>query len=200
MELKHLKTSISYKIDPNPAGGFIARSADPAVPPIEAPTMEEVQAKVQSQLMETITGQFPGLKMPVALAQTAAAWGKTTSHTVTVTNSNGESVINKNPSPEEMRQFAQQFAGVLQKDFPELARELSVKAEKSGPSGTAPQDGVILQTAQPAASFSNISRDGFTNDATNRPILPEATSPWKFVAIFAMALALVMAYLLYAHR
>ena len=178
----------------------MARTDDPSVPTIEAPTMEELQAKIQTQLLTTITAQIPGFKMPLALARAAAAWGKATSQTLTVTNANGESVINKQPDPEEIRQFAKQFAGILQKDFPQLAQELSEKAENGVPSGSTLRDGSIPQTSLPAASLSNASSDSFTKDAANRPILPEANSAWKLVVIFAVALVLALTLLTYAHH
>jgi len=200
MELKHLKTKISYTIEPNPAGGFIARSADPSIPSIEAPTMEELQNKIQTQLTATITSQFPGLNMPVAIAKAAAAWGNAISRTVTVNTSNGDSVISKAASPEEVKQFAKQFAGIVQKDFPELAQELSAKAERLVPSDSTQQDGVGPQTRLPIATFSNVNRGAFPKDAANRPILPEASSTWRFLGICAIMLALALAFLLYTHR
>lgn len=40
--MKPQKTSVSYRIERKPEGRFIARSADPAIPAIEAPTQEEL--------------------------------------------------------------------------------------------------------------------------------------------------------------
>jgi hypothetical protein len=64
MELKQLIKSFCYRIEPNPAGGFIARPTDPSLPPIEAATREELQQKIQARASETLAAEFPGLKLP----------------------------------------------------------------------------------------------------------------------------------------
>ena len=64
MELKHLATRFTYKIEPKPEGGFIARSTDPTVPPLEAPTREELQHKIQANMVAALSDAFPGLKLP----------------------------------------------------------------------------------------------------------------------------------------
>jgi hypothetical protein len=65
MDLKRLITQFTYRIEPNPGGGFIAHATDPTVPPIEAPTREEVQRKIQSTIAAGLAAQFPGLQLPV---------------------------------------------------------------------------------------------------------------------------------------
>jgi len=64
MELKQLITKFTYRIEPKPEGGFIARATDPAVPPLEAPTREELQRKIQETIFAGLTNEFPGLKLP----------------------------------------------------------------------------------------------------------------------------------------
>ena len=68
MELKRLINQFAYKIEPKPDGGFIARVTDPTIPPIEAPTREELQKKIQQHILNSISTEFPALK--------AAAEGK----------------------------------------------------------------------------------------------------------------------------
>lgn len=53
---------MSYKIEPNPAGGFIARSTDPTVPPVEAPTRDELLQKLQQNTIDFLAAELPGLK------------------------------------------------------------------------------------------------------------------------------------------
>jgi len=65
MDLKHLITHFTYRIEPKPEGGFIARATDPNVPPIEAHTREEVQRKIQSTIAAGLAAQFPGLQLPL---------------------------------------------------------------------------------------------------------------------------------------
>lgn len=58
METTSIKKFI-YRIEPNPAGGFIARPSDPSLAPIEGATREEVQQKIQAKIAEMIQGQLP---------------------------------------------------------------------------------------------------------------------------------------------
>jgi len=64
MDLKHLITHFTYRIEPKPEGGFIAHATDPTVSPIEAPTREELQRKIQSAIAAGLAAQFPGLQLP----------------------------------------------------------------------------------------------------------------------------------------
>lgn len=63
MELTRLITRIAYRIEPNAGGGFIAHSSDPNVPPLEAATREELQAKIQARIAADLGNEFPSLKV-----------------------------------------------------------------------------------------------------------------------------------------
>jgi hypothetical protein len=65
MELKRLITHFTYRIEPKPEGGFIAHATDPTVPPLEAPTREELQGKIQANIAAGLASEFPGLKLPL---------------------------------------------------------------------------------------------------------------------------------------
>jgi hypothetical protein len=65
MELKRLVTHFTYRIEPTPEGGFIAHATDPTVPPLEAPTREELQRKIQANIAAGLASEFPGLKLPL---------------------------------------------------------------------------------------------------------------------------------------
>jgi hypothetical protein len=65
MELKRLLTQFIYRIEPKPEGGFIAHATDPTVPPLEAPTREELQRKIQANIAAGLAAEFPGLKLPL---------------------------------------------------------------------------------------------------------------------------------------
>ncbi len=66
MEIKHTFFSkFLYRIEPKPEGGFIARSKDPGVPPIEGATREEIDQKIQASIGADLAAQFPGLKLPM---------------------------------------------------------------------------------------------------------------------------------------
>lgn len=63
MELKRLITHFTYRIEPKPEGGFIAHADDPTMPPIEAPTREELQRKIQANIAAGLVSEFPGLRL-----------------------------------------------------------------------------------------------------------------------------------------
>jgi hypothetical protein len=65
MEFKRLITHFTYRIEPQPEGGFIAHASDPNMPPLEAPTHEELQQKIQAAINASLAVQFPGLKLPL---------------------------------------------------------------------------------------------------------------------------------------
>src|SRR5260370_27811263 len=65
MDLKRLITQFTYRIEPKPEGGFIAHATDPTVPPLEAPTRQELQRKIQANIAAGLASEFPGLKLPL---------------------------------------------------------------------------------------------------------------------------------------
>ena len=64
MDLKRIISTFTYRIEPNPQGGFIAHANDPNLPPIEAPTREELQQKIQANISAALAREFPGLNLP----------------------------------------------------------------------------------------------------------------------------------------
>jgi|SRR5579859_1911136 len=74
MELKHLITRFVYRIEPKPEGGFIARASDPSVAPLEAPTREELQQKIQQTILAGLASEFPNLKLPADGTRTEFAF------------------------------------------------------------------------------------------------------------------------------
>jgi hypothetical protein len=64
MDLKRLVTHFAYKIEPKPEGGFIACATDPSVPPLEAPTRLELQQKIQQNILQALSAEFPSLQLP----------------------------------------------------------------------------------------------------------------------------------------
>ena len=65
MELKHLFSHFTYRIEPKPAGGgFVARNSDPSLPPLEAVTREELEQKIQNNILATLGEALPGFKLP----------------------------------------------------------------------------------------------------------------------------------------
>ena len=65
MEFRHTISKFIYRIEAKPEGGFIARTADGAMPPLEASTRQELQQKIQEAISATLANEFPGLKLPL---------------------------------------------------------------------------------------------------------------------------------------
>jgi predicted RNase H-like HicB family nuclease len=51
----------SYRIEPKPEGGFVAKPAEPGLPTIEGATREEVQQKIQEAITDMIGKQLPAI-------------------------------------------------------------------------------------------------------------------------------------------
>ena len=64
MDLKRLISQVSYKIEPMPDGGFIARPIDPTLPSVEAASREELVRKIQQNALHVLSAEFPGLNPP----------------------------------------------------------------------------------------------------------------------------------------
>ncbi len=52
-------SKFSYRIEPKPDGGFVAKPSDPGLPAIEGASREEVQQKIQSAITQMIGNQLP---------------------------------------------------------------------------------------------------------------------------------------------
>ncbi|MGE5054547.1 MAG: hypothetical protein ACM3WP_10315 [Acidobacteriota bacterium] len=63
MELKKLVSQFAYRIEQKPDGGFIARASDPSIPPLEAPTREELLKTIQQKVVADLSAEFPDLKL-----------------------------------------------------------------------------------------------------------------------------------------
>ena len=74
MELKNLISRFVYRIEPKPEGGFIARASDPNVAPLEAPTREELQQKIQQTILAGLASEFPNLNFPANGTRTEFAF------------------------------------------------------------------------------------------------------------------------------
>jgi hypothetical protein len=64
MDLKRIISTFTYRIEAKPQGGFIAHATDASLPPLEAPTREELQQKIQANISAGLAREFPGLNLP----------------------------------------------------------------------------------------------------------------------------------------
>ena len=222
MELKHLVQKFVYRIEPKPEGGFIARVADPTVPPLEAPTREELQQKIQAKIVEGLSTAFPNLKLPASLNE-HVKWdvhidrkpeGGFTVHSERPGAPTGEPA-----TQEKIDHFAEELLGFVDKHFPDLSQALAaqvggrdIKVFATKQSGVQLQGNSLLGGAQglfptqpmQAADFKNeyarveptTTENANINSAAfaNTPITPQAGGNWKLFR-FLLLLAAIAALL-----
>ena len=204
MELKRLITHFTYRIEPKPEGGFIARASDPTVSPLEAPTREELQQKIQANINAALAAEFPGLKLPLENKQVNFTFhiehkpdGGFTLHS---TDGSG-SQIEAATQAALQSHFAEKFIGLVGKHLmPEVAQALAgqlgtgdVKVTINrtvGFSKGSPKAEVLTGSAPAYPSTA-----GFLNASAASPITPEPSRTWP---IFRLVLVLlILAALMY---
>ena len=178
MEIKRQVTSVSYRIGRKPEGGFIARSADPAVPPIEAATQEELSQKIRAAAFgPALAGlKLPGMNGLSVLLNRVESVGPS----AVITTKSGET---HTPSQEEI----DQFANLVGKNFPQLSQALAARAGKAETALNSNQTTVL--DGQPA------KLNGTGSPVSNAPIAPEASGGWKILG--ALLAAFVLGALMY---
>lgn len=225
MEFKRLVQQFTYRIEPKPEGGFIARSADPTVPPLEAPTREELQQQIQARTRAVLQEKFPGLKLPVP-ENKHVEWqvhidrkpgGGFTVHS----DQQGTDLSVSPAAQEKVDHFAEELLGFVDKHFPDLSQALAAQIGgkdiqvfateqgkiklKRNPPPAALQALLPTQPMQPANAAApevsaTIANANINNAAfTNTPIAPEAGGNWKlfrFLLFFAIVAALMYFFLL----
>ncbi len=225
MELKHLAQRFIYRIEAKPEGGFIARAADPTVPPLEAPTREELQQKIQAKLVAALGEAFPGLKLPAASNQLKfevhlerKPEGGFSVH------SHPAGAPGVNPATgEKLDHFAEELLGFVDKNFPHLSEAIAARVSADGRkllanqqaagTGNAPlDDSPGLPQAQPAQS-TNVNwqtaqaeaatvENATLNNAViaNTPITPEASGAGKIFRFLLTLLILAALMYFFLHR
>lgn len=134
MELTNLIKRFAYRIEPKPEGGFIARSTDPTVPSLEAPTREELQQKIQANLVAALGEKFPGLKLPASLPGQGLKPGVQYEVHVERKPGGGFSVHSENASGQEsadqekIDHAAEQLLGFVDKHFPQISEAIAAQA------------------------------------------------------------------------
>jgi len=208
MELKRLITHFTYRIEPKPEGGFVARASDPTLTPLEAPTREELQQKIQANINAALAAEFPGLKLPLEQKQVNFTFhiehkpdGGFTLH-----STDGSGVPIEGATHADIQsKFAEKFLALVGKHLmPEVAQALAgqlgtgdvritlnrtVTFPKGSPKlGT----GDVPQTlGSPQADASNT---GLLNDNASSPITPEPSRSWpifRFLLVLLILAALM---------
>jgi hypothetical protein len=224
VELKRLITKFTYKIEPKPEGGFIARPSDPMLPPLEAPTRLELQQKIQANISAALAAEFPGLKLPSENQQLKFDFHieAKPGEGFTIRSHDPNTASIEGATHEEIEHpVAEKLANALGKYmFPELSQAISQALAKQGGSGDikifvnrktfAAQAGAHqltfsnTQDVQPSGSIQppEATSEGAIKAADSSPITPEASASWKIFR-FLLALLAVIAifyFYFYVHR
>jgi hypothetical protein len=206
MELKSLITHFTYRIEPKPEGGFIAHTTDPTVPPLEAPTREELQRKIQENIAAGLASEFPGLKLPLENQQLKFAFHieRKPGGGFAIHSADPDAPLIEGATHEEIEShFAEKLIAFVGKHFiPELSQALAARGSgdikvfvnrKTGftvnaGSHTIQTDDVTIEDAKLGnAKTANASLGSVGDTIDNSPITPETSSSWT---IFRFLLAL----------
>ena len=206
MELKSLITHFTYRIEPKPEGGFIAHTTNPTVPPLEAPTREELQRKIQANIAAGLASEFPGLKLPLENQQLKFAFHieRKPGGGFAIHSADPDAPLIEGATHEEIEShFAEKLIAFVGKHFmPELSRALAAQGSgdikvfvnrKTGftvnaGSTTTQTDDVTREDAKLGDTKTANASFGSAGDAIdNSPITPETSSSWT---IFRFLLAL----------
>jgi len=215
MDLKRLITQFAYRIEPKPEGGFIAHATDPSIPPLEAPTRQELQKEIQERIFAAISAEFPALKLPPDGSQRHYAFhiehtpeGSFSIHSA---DPNAD-VIHASTDDELQNHFLQKLAGFAGKHFmPELQQALAaqgtadVKIVLNGKTAftlgsnqinlVGPQDPQLAAQSSAPPTGATLTDAGISRTIDNSPITPEQSN---FGTILKLALVfLVIAALIY---
>lgn len=210
MELKHLVKRFAYKIEPKPEGGFIAHATDPSIPPLEAPTREELRQEIQARISDALAAEFPGLKLPSAEGQK-----RTFSFHIEHTPDGGFAIHSSDPNEQVIEakthediesRLAEKLGGFVSKHFaPELSQALAAQGNPADIKVVVNRKTFTLKTHSGQASF------GATQDlqpatalqlnaSDNAPITPERSSIWGIVRFLVAAIIVALMLYLFLHR
>jgi hypothetical protein len=217
MDLKRLITQFTYRIEPKPEGGFIAHASDPKIAPLEAPTREELQRKIQDNIVSSLAAEFPGLKLPLDNQ------GVKYSFHIEGKPGGGFAIHSADPNAQPIEgatheeienHFAEKLIGFVGKHFmPELAQAMAAQAisgnvnvvvkRQTGFTGSHTFRFGTARSLAPGSIQTNNMEGTKSGDTTtinanvgsmggtigNSPITPETSSNW-IVFLFLLVLLL----------
>ncbi len=223
VDLKRIISTFTYRIEPNPRGGFIAHANDPSLPPLEAPTRPELQQKIQANIGVALAKEFPELNLPSGGPASGNKELKFNFH-IEAKPGGGFSLHSHDPnattiegaSHEEIEYpFAEKLAGVVGKY---LLPELSQALAKQGGSGDIKVfvDRKVSFTASPGSQeppFDNLQNfqpsgtlqpganlGDILNAGDSSPITREAGTSWPILRFFLVLLVVAALMYFFRHR
>lgn len=212
IDLQRVITRIPFKMEPKPDGGYIARATDPTVPPIEAPTREELHQKI----LAAISTEFPAFKIPANGTNTEVSLElKTGNDEFFISNKPTTAIGTGNTHDLESR-VLEKLLGVTAKHLtPELAKQLAAQAGtasfqvtvnnktalriNSGPNGLT--FGAPKNSALPNAASDIPKLDAGAGVIDGQPITPEPSNITRAFKIIAWVIIVgAFAYLYFLSR
>ena len=230
MEFKRLITQFTYAIEPKPEGGFIAHASDPNVPPLEAPTREELQQKVQATIMAGLAERFPGLKLPLQGQESKFSFH------IESKPGGGFALHSADPATQPVEgtqeqiesHFAEKLIGLAEKFSPELKQALASQGVngdvkvfvdrktftmKGGSRSLSLSLGADLLPTSPLSNAGTGVSNAVSNVVTNQdaasmggtlsnaPITPERSDTWTLFLFFLTVLVIgALVYFFVYHR
>ena len=218
MELKSLITHFTYRIEPKPEGGFIAHTTDPTVPPLEAPTREELQRKIQENIAAGLASEFPGLKLPLENQQLKFAFH------IERKPGGGFAIHSADPNAQPIEgatheeiesHFAEKLMAFVGKHFmPELSQALAAQGSgdikvflnrKTGftvnaGSHTIQTDDVTMEDSKLGDTKTANASFGSVAAIDNSPITPETSSSWTIFRFLLTLLIIAAMMYFFLHR
>lgn len=210
MDLKRLISQISYKIEPKPDGGFIARPVDPTLPSVEAASREELVRKIQQNALDVLSTEFPGLKSP--------SDGKVRDMSFHIEHKTGGGysihsgdpsigVVHASDEHELQNQFLEKVLGFWAKHLtPEMSKALAAQVGSanikivlngktalrvnSGPQGITfgASAGAALQNESAAITQTLTAPSSIGGTIDGKPIVPEPSNAGKILGILLLIL------------
>lgn len=193
MDIKRLVTHFTYRIEPKPEGGFIAHASDPSMTPLEAPTREDLQQKIQANIASALANEFPSLKLPLENNQVNFTFHiehKPDGGLILQSTDGKELPIVGSTHAEIESKLAERVLGVLGKEIaPELSQALAGKL------GSGDVKVVVKRNVTFRSGFSKSSSGAQSDNAnllntSGSPILPEPSRTWPLVRFLIAALIL----------
>jgi hypothetical protein len=217
MELKRLITHFTYRIEPKPEGGFIAHATDPTVPPLEAPTREELQRKIQANIAAGLASEFPGLKLPVENQQLKFAFH------IEHKPGGGFAIHSADPNAQPIEgatqevmesHFAEKLIAFVGKHFvPQLSQTIAAQGSgdikvfvnrKTGftvNAGSIQTDDATIDDAKLGdTKIANASFSSGSAAIDNSPITPETSSSWTIFRFLLSLLIIAAMMYFFLHR
>lgn len=224
MELKRIISTFTYRIEAKPEGGFAAHASDPKLPPLEAPTRQELQQKIQANIGAALAAEFPGLNLPSGDHASGNRERKFDFHIeakpgggFTLHSSDPDAAPIEGASHEEIAHpFAEKLAAIVGNYL--LPKELAEALAKQGGSG----DMQVLvnrkvsfttkgfpktafnntQDPQPPGTLQSQGPDsqGLLNAADSSPITGETSKSWPIVRFLLTLLVVAALMYFFLHR